>query len=196
MLPRSTILKSFMTRTKKRRSDQHFVWGYVALLRMSSTISHASGSSLNCDHDLSEYVHRGVRGRILPTWFKAAWAAFCCRREEEKNKLVGLSRGTEVEAGIPVPLVPRRRLGRGCPAPRLLSPWRRAGGEAVKKEAVCDGDFLRDGSGDLTGDDTREGSQREAGPVTAICVCRRVVVGEELGDRKGGFDKKVGWRQR
>lgn len=36
----------------------------------------------------------------------------------------------------------------------------------------------------------REGSQKEAGPVTAICVYRRVVVGEKLRDRKGGLTRK------
>lgn len=164
---------------------------------MSSTISHASGSSLNCcDHHLSEYrSHHGVRGRIVRTWFKAAWAAFCYKTEINLVCLYKVAVGPK--KGVPVlRLVPRRRLGRGCPAPRLLSPWRRAGGEVVKKEAVCDGNFLRDGSGEMEEKNTVRGSQKEPGPVTTICVCRRDLVGEKLGDRKGELTKKVGWRQR
>lgn len=72
---------------------------------------------------------------------------------------------------------------------------RRRGG-LCRNEAVCDVviffEMARGG-----GIGRREGSQKKPGPVTAVSWCRRVLVGGELGDGKGGLaGKSVGGRGR
>lgn len=60
----------------------------------------------------------------------------------------------------------------------------------MKKEAVCDVVIFFEMARQMGKRQHREGSQKEPGPVIAVWGCRRVLVGEELRDRKGGLTRK------